>query len=102
MIDTTKRMSQATTRYSLRMIKKTAVISMFLDDFCEKEVISIRDCRKLGNVHNLEFDECSGCICKIIVREHCGFWGFWNVGEEICIPFCKIKQIGPDIILVDV
>ena len=75
---------------------------MTFDEFSKKEVICVKDCRKLGHVVDLEFDECSGCICKIIVREHCGFWGFWNVGEEICIPFCKIKQIGPDIILVDV
>lgn len=75
---------------------------MFLDDFCEKEVISICDCRKLGNVHNLEFDACTGCICRIIVRERCGIKGFFGVGEEIEIPFQKIKQIGPDIILVEI
>ena len=75
---------------------------MYLDDFCQKEVISIRDCRKLGTVYNLEFDSCSGCICQIIVREKCGLKGFFGIGEELCIPFQKIKQIGPDIILVEV
>lgn len=75
---------------------------MFLDDFCDKEVISMRDCRKLGNVFNLEFDACSGCICQILVREKCGFLGFFGAGEETTIPFQKIKQIGPDIILVDI
>ncbi|MBE5880817.1 MAG: YlmC/YmxH family sporulation protein [Lachnospiraceae bacterium] len=75
---------------------------MYLDDFCQKEVISIKDCRKLGNVYNMEFDSCSGCICQIIVREKCGLKGFFGIGEEICIPYQKIKQIGPDIILVEV
>jgi len=75
---------------------------MYLDDFCQKEVISIRDCRKLGNVYNLEFDSCSGCICQIIVREKCGLKGFFGIGDEICIPYQKVKQIGPDIILVEV
>ena len=32
-----------------------------------KDVINIRDCKKLGHVCDLEFDECSGCICKIMV-----------------------------------
>ena len=27
-----------------------------------KDVINIRDCKKLGHVCDLEFDECSGCI----------------------------------------
>ncbi len=75
---------------------------MYLDDFCQKEVISICDCRKLGNVTNLEFDSCSGCICRIMVRDKCGLKGFFGIGEEICIPFQKVKQIGPDIILVEV
>lgn len=75
---------------------------MYLEDFCEKEVISIRDCRKLGTVHNMEFDECTGCICQIMVRERCGFCGLWSGREETVIPYCKIKQIGPDIILVDI
>lgn len=75
---------------------------MYLDDFCQKEVISAKDCRKLGNVYNLEFDSCSGCICQIIVREKCGLRGFFGIGEEISIPFQKICRIGPDIILVEV
>ena len=32
-----------------------------------KDVINIKDCRKLGRVCDLEFDPCSGCICKIMV-----------------------------------
>ena len=74
---------------------------MYLDDFCEKEVVSFRDCKKLGNVSNIEFDACTGCICKIFVKEKCGFFGFFGIGEEVAIPFRNIKQIGPDIILVE-
>lgn len=77
-------------------------MNMFLDDFCEKEVISICDCRKLGFVNNLEFDPCSGCICKIIVKQKCGLWNILSGGDEITISFNKIKQIGPDIILVEI
>ena len=75
---------------------------MYFDDFCKKEVICAKDCCKLGNVYNIEFDSCSGCICQIFVREKCGLKGFFGVGEELMIPFQNIKQIGPDIILVEV
>ena len=54
-----------------------------------KDVINVRDCKKLGHVCDLEFDECSGCICKIMV-------------PNIVIPYKDIRQIGPDIILVDI
>ena len=56
--------------------------------FCEfrkKEVISIKDCKRLGHVCDMEFDECKGCIQKIMVPG-----------------YCCIRQIGPDIILVDI
>ena len=40
-----------------------------------KDVINVRDCKKLGHVCDLEFDECSGCICKIMVPggNQCGW-----------------------------
>ena len=70
------------------------------DDFCKKEVICVKDCRKLGHVVDMEFDECNGCIRKLIIAEKCGILGCF-FGEEHEVPFCNIKQIGPDIILVD-
>ena len=32
-----------------------------------KDVINTKNCKKLGKVCDLEFDPCSGCICKIMV-----------------------------------
>lgn len=74
---------------------------MSFDEMCKKEVISVKDCRKLGHVVDLEFDECKGCICKIIVSEKPGILNLFCCRDEITIPFCNIRQIGPDIILVD-
>ena len=40
--------------------------------FCElqqKEVINVTDCKCLGNVSDLEFDECNGCIRSLIVPD---------------------------------
>ncbi|MBD5465089.1 MAG: YlmC/YmxH family sporulation protein [Lachnospiraceae bacterium] len=75
---------------------------MRFSELCEKEVISVRDCRKLGHVKDLEFDPCNGCICKIIVKQAFCFCGFFNGSDETVIPFKDIKQIGPDIILVNI
>ena len=75
---------------------------MLFSDFKAKEVINIRDCRRLGKVTDFEFDECSGCICKIMVPGGNKILNFLNCEPDIVIPFKDICQIGPDIILVDI
>lgn len=67
-----------------------------------KDVINTKDCKKLGKVCDLEFDQCTGCIKKIIVTSGNKFLGFLNCDPDIVIPFKDICQIGPDIILVDI
>ena len=47
---------------------------MFFSELKCKDVINVRDCKKLGHVCDLEFDECSGCICKIMVPEETSGW----------------------------
>lgn len=67
-----------------------------------KEVINVTDCKCLGNVRDLEFDECDGCIKELIVPGPGKWLGCLGREFEICIPWCKIVKIGPDIILVDI
>ena len=68
-----------------------------------KEVINLCDCRKLGKVQDLEFNPCTGCIEKIYVPMCPGKWNcFLGTDPDLVICFNEIKQIGPDIILVDV
>ena len=50
---------------------------MRFSELKEKQVININNCKCLGCTADLEFDPCSGCICQI-------------------------KQIGPDVVLVDI
>ena len=67
-----------------------------------KDVINIRDCKKLGRVSDLEFDHCSGCICRIIVQADGKLLNFLRCEADLIIAYKDIKQIGPDIILVDI
>lgn len=71
-------------------------------DFRKKEVISVKECKKLGHVCDLEIDECCGKILKIMVPGCTGFWNWFSDTSVIIIPYQCIKQIGPDIILVDI
>ena len=71
-------------------------------EFRKKEVISMRECKRLGHVCDLEFDECSGCIRKITIPGGNKMLSFLRCDPDIVICYKDIKQIGPDIILVDI
>lgn len=75
---------------------------MLFSEFKSKEVINIRDCRRLGKVTDFEFDECKGIICKIIVTDGNKWLSICRPPYEVVIPYHDIQQIGPDLILVDI
>lgn len=75
---------------------------MRISDLKTKEVINICDCRRLGYVGDVDFDMESGCLLAIIVPGPGCFCGFLVREKEYIIPFCDIRQVGPDIILVNV
>lgn len=75
---------------------------MLFREFRCKEVINIRDCKNLGRVVDFEFDECRGCICKLFVREKLCCCNLFKSEAQVTVNYNEIKQIGPDIILVDV
>lgn len=75
---------------------------MLFSELRSKEVINVRDCKCLGKVSDLDFDECSGCIRKIFIGESNKLLCLFKPENQIVIPFKDIRQIGPDIILVDI
>lgn len=88
----------------LHRIEKTGEFRMLFSELKSKEVVNLRDCRKMGHVTDFEFDECSGVIQKIIVP---GIGGknwkcLFGCDTEYAIAYQDIKQIGPDVIMVDV
>ncbi len=68
----------------------------------QKEVINIKDGRRFGFIADIEIDEKCGKIKKIIIPGCGKILGVFGREKEYCIPWCDIKQIGDDIILVDI
>lgn len=66
-----------------------------------KEVVSAKDCRKLGHIKNLEIDLRTGTIRKIMIPKHCYYRFPFLKETEYVIDYNDICQIGPDIILVN-
>ena len=68
-------------------------------DIRDKEVVNVRDGKRLGYVCDAEIDCVCGKICSIILPGPSKFLGFVR-GPVIRIPWERIERIGDDIILV--
>ena len=73
---------------------------MRLCELREKDVINICTCRKIGYVIDIEFDKKSCHATALIVSQGIRFFNLFG-NDELVIPWCNIKQIGPDVILVE-
>ena len=96
-------MDESVENYANTTYNKIKRCTMLFSELRCKEVINIKDCKKLGRVQDIEFNPCNGCIEKIFIPACCGKWGcLFPTEPDYVICFNEIKQIGPDIILVDV
>lgn len=70
-------------------------------DFRHKEVINIKDGKRLGHVQDVTADLKTGTITSIIVPGNAKLFNIFSSGNDIVIPWENITCIGEDIILVD-
>ena len=70
-------------------------------DFRHKEVINVKDGKKLGFVQDVCADLETGRIISIIVPGNTKRFNIFSSGNDIEIPWANIKCIGEDLILVD-
>ena len=68
----------------------------------KKEIININDGKRFGFLSDFDIDERTGRIKKIIVVENGKIFGVFGKESEYFIAWENIKQIGDDIILIDV
>ena len=68
----------------------------------QKEVINVRDCQRIGFVVDVEFDCHTGNICQLIIPGQGTWCGLLGRDTEYIIGWKCVRQIGADIILVDV
>lgn len=82
---------------SIGMFEKTS--------YCElrrKEVINICDGARLGVICDMELDACTGQVLALVVPGRTRCFGLLKSSEELVIPYCKIKKMGEDVILVEI
>ena len=71
-------------------------------DLRDKEIINVRDGKRLGYVCDVEFDLENGTVSALIVPHKIGFLGIFRKNDEYVIPWSDIKKIGDDIIIVEI
>ena len=74
---------------------------MRISDFQMKDIVSLSNGRKLGNIQDLDVDLHTGQINAVFVTNSPKWRTMFQKDEEIRIPWNKIKRIGADIIFVD-
>ena len=71
-------------------------------DFKHKEVVNIKDGRRLGYVQDVCADLDTGIITSIIVPGSNKIMSMFSSSNDIVIPWTNIKCIGDDLILVEI
>lgn len=67
-----------------------------------RDVVNIRDGRRLGLIKDIELDLERGRIQAIILPGVPRLLGLFGRAEDITIPWEQIKKLGVDVILVEV
>lgn len=69
-------------------------------DLKYKNVINMVDGSMLGFVNDVEIDTCDAKIVSIVIYGKFKFFGLFGREDDIIIPWCDIKIIGEDAVLV--
>ena len=66
----------------------------------EKEVINIRNGKRIGCVSDIELDLNTGRILRLVIPKSGKYFGFSTGKNTLYIPWQNIEKIGDDTILV--
>jgi len=70
-------------------------------DLATREVISVSDGRRLGNIVDVELDLNTGKILAVVVPGQAKALGIFGRSDDYVIPWESIKKVGEDVILVE-
>ena len=74
---------------------------MNLSDLQTKDIVSIKDGRKIGHIIDVEINE-AGTINYLIIETTRNMKNLFSRSEETKISFNSIEKIGSDVILVNI
>ena len=75
---------------------------MKLSELQKKDIISIKDGRKVGKIVDVEFDINSGYMIHFVIEKTNFVRNIFSTTDELNIKFTQIKKLGEDVILIDI
>lgn len=75
---------------------------MKLSELQRKDIINIKDGKKVGRIIDVEFDPTNGYMIKFVIEKTHFVRNLLNNSEELSIKFTQIKKLGEDVILIDI
>ena len=75
---------------------------MRLSELQKKDIVNIKDGKKIGKIIDVYFDETSGYMIKFIIEKTNFVKSLFSNTDEIVIKFSQIKKMGEDVILIDI
>ncbi len=75
---------------------------MKLSELQKKDIVNIRDGKKIGRIIDVEFDPSSGYMIHFVIEKARFVRSMFSVSEDLNIKFTQIKKLGEDVILIDI
>ena len=75
---------------------------MKLSELSKKDIINIKDGKRIGNIVEVEFDINIGYMIRFIIESSNVIKSIFSSAEELTIKFSQIKKLGEDVILIDI
>lgn len=75
---------------------------MKLSELSKKDIINIKDGKRIGKIVDVEFDINNGYMIRFIIESSNVIKSIFSNSEELTIKFSQIKKLGEDVILIDI
>ena len=75
---------------------------MKLSELSKKDIINIKDGKRIGKIVDVEFDVNNGYMIRFIIESSNVIKSIFSNSEELTIKFSQIKKLGEDVILIDI
>lgn len=75
---------------------------MKLSELQKKDIINIKDGKKIGKIIDAEFDINNGQIKYFLIERTSYIKNIFSSNEELNIQYSQIKKLGEDVILIDI
>ena len=75
---------------------------MKLSELSKKDIINIKDGKRVGKIVDVEFDINNGYMIRFIIESSNIIKSIFSNTDELTIKFSQIKKLGEDVILIDI